>query len=81
MKYSRFKGVIYVKNGSTSDGETALTIKADNKTIYTSPIINKTSAPIEFDVDITGCNDFKITFINDDEMLKDICIGDAGFYQ
>ena len=43
--------------------------------------MNKTSAPIEFDVDITGCNDFKITFINDDHMLKDVCIGNAGFYQ
>lgn len=81
MKYSRFKGIIYVKRGSTCDGETALMIKADNKTIYTSPIINKTSAPIEFDVDITGCNDLKITFINDDAMLKDICIGNGGFYQ
>lgn len=78
MKYSKFKGTIYVENGVTADINPQILIKADGKTIYTSPEITKTSAPISIDVDITGCNDFQIVLT---QRLPYIHIGDAGFYQ
>ncbi len=59
-KYSRLKGVVYVTEGYSGDETSQIIIKADGKTIYKSPEINKTSAPVKFDIDITGCNDLKI---------------------
>lgn len=85
MKYSRFKGTIYVAEGYSYDYSSQIIIKADNKTIYTSPEITKISHPIQFDVNITGCNNLKIIatsnlhgFWRDDSNLN---IGNAGFYQ
>lgn len=78
MKYSRFKGTIYVENGVSQDINPQILIKADGKTIYTSPEITKTSAPIPIDIDITGCNDFQIVLT---QRLTYIHIGNAGFYQ
>lgn len=82
MKYSKFKGTIYVTNGTSSDETVQFSIKADGKTIYTSPEITKTTQPIDFDVDITGCYDLQITCTgsryNDTGWAK---IGNAGFYQ
>ena len=78
MEYSRFKGTIYVKNGCSDNTTTQIVIKTDGKTVYTSPEINKTSTPISFDVNITGCNDLKIIDTNQSGFVH---IGDAGFYQ
>jgi len=85
MKYSRLKGVIYVTEGYSGDETTQIIIKADNKTIYTSPEIDKTSAPVNFDVNITGCNNLKIISTHN---LSDfwgdypyINIGELGLYQ
>ncbi len=77
MKFSRFKGTIYVINGSTTSNTAQFMIKADGKTIYTSPEITKSSPPINFDVDITGCYDLQISCTGSD----DFAIGDGGFYQ
>ena len=82
MKYSRFKGTFYVKNGTSSDGTVQFSVKTDGKTVYTSPEITKTSQPIDFDIDVTGCYDFQIICtgsISDDTSW--VKIGDAGFYQ
>lgn len=83
MKYRKFKGVIYVPEGQTSDRSRYLSIIADGKTIYTSPEITKTSAPVMIDVDITGCNDIKIEFneIFGNSYDLQCCLAEAGFYQ
>ena len=85
MKYSRFKCILYIPEGTTSEGSGAMQIEVDGKTVYTSPTMTKTSAPINVDVDITGGNDFRII------QKGDLCIngweeygpliGNAGFYQ
>lgn len=77
MKYSRFKGTLYVKNGYNEDRSKTVTIEADGKIVFSSGEITKTSSPIYIDVDITGCNDFKIITSG----ALDLFIGDAGFYQ
>lgn len=78
MKYSKFKGIIYVPKGANFDGEYYVSIEADGVPLYTSPPITKTSRPVEFEVDVSGYNDFKIT--RTDGMLG-IVLGDCGFYQ
>lgn len=83
MKYSRFKCTIYVPKGSSTDKTQKINIKADGKIIYSSPEITKTSAPIDIDLNVTGCNDFKIEYtvaggFTGHELAY---IGDAGFYQ
>jgi hypothetical protein len=77
MKYSKFRGTLYIPEGTASNGTSSLTITADGKQIYTSPILDKTSAPIQIDVNVTGCNDLKITFQGNFHF----CLADAGFYQ
>lgn len=82
MQYSRFKGTLYIPQGEKSEYSTYLTIIADGKTIYTSPEMNKTSAPVEIDVNITGYNDIQIKFSNNGYFERlSICLGNAGFYQ
>lgn len=83
MKYSKFKGTVYVPEGETSDEISSITIIADDKTIYTSPEISKTSRPFDIDVNVTGYNDVKIQFNTYRGSSSDlrVCIADAGFYQ
>ena len=78
MKYSRFKATVYVQEGSSTNGTASFTIEADGKIIYSSPVITKTSEPIFIDVDIRGCNDFKI---NPTGIQNWVWFGNAGFYQ
>lgn len=79
MQYSRFKGILYVPEGTTKDGDLGyVSIEADGRTIYTSDALHKASRPIEIDVDTTGCNEFKITFNGFEGCLV---LGNAGFYQ
>ena len=80
MKYSRFKGTLYVPKGTSRSGDLGyLTIEADGKTIYTSDTLTKTSGPIDIDVNVTGCNYLEISF--EGSFPEDICLGNAGFYQ
>ena len=85
MKYSNFKGTLYVPKGTTNDGSWYVTIIADGKRIYKSPEMTKASAPIEIDVNIKGYNDVKIEMGDYSGAYSwdtpTICIGDAGFYQ
>lgn len=79
MKYSRFKGTLYIPEGEKSDYSRYLTIIADGKTIYTSPEMTKTSRPVDIDVNVTGYNDVKIQF--NDYWGLGLALGNAGFYQ
>ena len=83
MKYSRFKGTIYVSDGQASDRAYHFSVIADGKTIYTSPEIRRNSAPIQLDLNITGCNDFIIKSSGYNYSHNDMCIniGNGGFYQ
>lgn len=79
MKYSRFRCILYTPKGDNYDQPTKVLIKADGKTIYTSPEITKTTRPIDVDVDIRGCNDFQIEVVGHGD--RHGFIGNAGFYQ
>ncbi|MBE7047979.1 MAG: hypothetical protein E7393_01205 [Ruminococcaceae bacterium] len=79
MKYSRFKATLYMREGTVS-GTKYIKIIADGKTIYTSPELDKTSRPVNIDIDITGCNDFKIQFFTS-YSSGTTTLGNAGFYQ
>lgn len=77
MKYSRLKGTLYVPNGRTHDSDRQMKVFADGKVIYTSPTMNKTSRPVNFDINIRGYNHIKIDIFD----YESLYIGDAGFYQ
>lgn len=79
MKYSRFKGTLYVPEGMTG-GNLTMTIEADGRVLYTSPRMEKTSAPVDVDVNVTGYNDIKIYFTYEGSWW-DLGLADAGFYQ
>lgn len=83
MKYSKLKGTLYVPKGEDSTLSGRMKVIADGKTIYTSPEINKSSYPVQFDIDITGYNNIKLKFENGDawENWFNVYIADAGFYQ
>lgn len=84
MRYSRFKATLYVEKGATTPASKWIKIVADGKTIYTSPEMTKSSAPVNIDVNIKGYNDIKIEverkqgFLDGNLMLH---FADGGFYQ
>lgn len=87
MQYSRLKGTIYVPEGSISDETVFVTVEADDKVIYTSPQMTKTSKPVDIDVNITGYNDIAIVFSHKSTFYLGtggefvVCFGNGGFYQ
>ncbi len=83
MKYSRFKAVLYVPEGQTSDKETYVTVSADGHVLYTSPAMTKASAPVPIDVNVTGYNDVSIQWSSGGygSSVLACCLADAGFYQ
>ena len=78
MKYSCLKGTLYVPQGENRDGSGYIQVIADGKTIYTSPELNKTSHPLDINVNLKGSNDVVIQYATDNITL---CLGNAGFYQ
>lgn len=80
MKYSKFKGTLYIPEGESRDGTVYFSVIADGKTLYSSPELTKASAPIDVDVDITGYNNIKLEF-NDDSYPLTVCLANSGFYQ
>lgn len=78
MKYSRFKGTLYVPQGETRNGKGYIRIIADGNIIYTSPEMEKTSRPVKIDVNITGYNDVIVQY---EVSNMTLCLGNAGFYQ
>ena len=84
MKYSRFKGILYIPEGETAEDSIYLSIIADGKTIYTSPEMTKTSAPVDIDVNVTGYNNVKISFSDSRHSTGwglQCNLANAGFYQ
>ena len=63
-KYRTLSGVIYVPEGEKSGDSSFLTIISDGIIVYSSPEMTKTSAPEEFIISITGCNDLIIEWSN-----------------
>lgn len=55
-KYSSLKGTLYIPKGESHDFNTTLTVKGDGHILYSSPVMTKTSKPVEFDVPIAGFN-------------------------
>lgn len=81
MRYSRFRATIFVESGETDPGSASVIITADGNTIFEAPTITKTSNPIFVDIDVTGCNDFKIFVSHFGWAPPEIYIANAGFYQ
>jgi len=81
-RYSRFKGVFYIAQGTTNKNDSEFMIEVDGNIIYSSSAITNTSRPISVDLDITGKNDFKIII---KQLTRSygptIYIADAGFFQ
>lgn len=76
-KYSKFKATLFVAQGS-NNSPNYVTIIGDDKVIYKSDEITKTSKPIDVEIDVTNINNFKIMY----ETGRDsIYIANAGFYQ
>ena len=80
MKYSYFKGTLFIGEGEEKDGTNYMEIIADGKTIYTSPMMTKTSRPVDVNVNVTGCNHIEIQF-NGNSYKPTLYLADAGFYQ
>ena len=76
-KYSKFKATIFVPKGSSWTKSPYVTIIGDEKIIYKSDEMNKTSKPIDIEVDISGVNDFKVIFSH----YNTIYMANEGFYQ
>jgi hypothetical protein len=79
MKYSSLKGTLCIENGENHDGTVYMQVIADGRTIYTSPEMDKTSSPVNVDVNVTGYNDVKIILSSNKYVT--IAFADAGFYQ
>lgn len=76
-KYSKFKATLFVRKGADRKGTDYITVIGDGKILFKSDEMDKTSKPIDIEVDVANINDFKILFINT-ECLQ---IANAGFYQ
>lgn len=84
MKYTALKGVLYISESETADTSICMKVIADGKKIYTSPVIDKASRPVDVNVNITGYNDIQIKFekVNDRTWRTfGLYFGNAGFYQ
>ncbi|MDO4563642.1 MAG: NPCBM/NEW2 domain-containing protein [Clostridia bacterium] len=79
MKYSKFKATMYIPEGYTRNAGAYIKVIADGKTIYTSPEMDKTSHPVDIEVDVKGYNDVKIYCIDDYD--DRIYLANAGVYQ
>lgn len=83
-KYSKFKATLFVPQGADWEEGTIdnITIIGDEKVIFPTEAsgkieMNKTSKPVDIEVDVSNINDFKIIFAKNDG----IRIANAGFYQ
>ena len=78
-KYGKFKGTLYFPKGETTTESFTVTLTADGEKIYESPAMTTTSGPVDFEVDVSKCNDFKINFSKNGNWGT-ICIGNAYIY-
>lgn len=56
-----------------------MTLTADGQKIYESPAMTVSSAPVDFEVDVSQYNDFKINF-SKNNWAGTLCIGNAYLY-
>lgn len=78
-KYSKFKGTLYFPRGETTNKSITMTLTADGQKIYESPAMTVSSAPVDFEVDVSQYNDFKINF-SKNAWSGTLCIGNAYIY-
>ena len=67
------KGTLYIPKGESDDYNVTLTVKGDGHILYSSPVMTKTSKPVEFDVPIAGFNKLVIEWY---EYQVKCCIAD-----
>ena len=79
-KYSKFKGTLYLPKGETKTDSVTMTLTADGEKIYESPAMTTSSSPVDFEVDLSQCNDFKISFSVDRGWGPYLCVGNAYLY-
>ncbi|MCR4648415.1 MAG: DUF4214 domain-containing protein, partial [Lachnospiraceae bacterium] len=88
-KYQNLKGTIYIPEGETTTLRTNLKIYGEDKDgniflVYNSPQMNRDSAPVKFDVNITGFNTVSIEWgaNSASRAISDLkcCLGDCYFY-
>ena len=84
-KYKHFTGTLYIPEGLSFSGSVSMIVTADGKTIYKSPDMTRASAPVKFNIDISGCNDLQITFSEkswyDGPTDKTLCVAYAYLYR
>ena len=78
-KYSTFKATLFIEKGTnwSEDKTDSITVICDDKVKKPAYELNKTSDPIEIEVDVSGVDNFKIIFADS----RGIHIANAGFYQ
>ena len=78
-KYSVFSGTIYVRSGYDADNNGSVLIENNGKVVYSSPEINKNSAPIHLNVDISNCDEFRIVYKSTSSTYEMVFFGDCVF--
>lgn len=78
-EFSRIRGTLYIPKGTSSAGDFYMNIIADGTTIFESGTMTKESVPINFDVDISGCNSLKLDFSKGWSSCP-LCIADVYLY-
>ena len=76
QKYTEFRGTFFILSGDGANQTHSFRVEADGNVIYTSPILDKTSAPVKFNINISGYNHIKIMKTS----YGYLYLGDAGFY-
>jgi hypothetical protein len=81
QKYTNFKGIIALSEGSKStDYTTVISIYGDDKLLYTSPKMKKGVYPEEFNVDVTGVVQLKIKWSRSDWRDSEVILSGLDFY-
>ena len=69
--YSKLKGTLVCKQDMALDKSVGIKIYADGQVIYESELINPTSDPIYFELDITGIKTLKLESVSPSEKAED----------
>ena len=79
-EYTLFKGTIYVAKGYYLGNTGTVMIELNGKVVYSSETITKSSQPINLNIDITDCEEFKITYKGTSSTDNMVFFGDCAFY-
>ena len=77
--WTKSKGTLYLPKGETKTNSVTMTLTADGEKIYESPAMTVSSSPVDFEVDLSQCNDFKISF-SKNFGWGTLCVGNAYLY-